>query len=149
MFKKVLLLSFISINFILAPKTNAVNGDILFSEKFDSSNNDIPSYWKRVDSDGFGTTNNFSVQNGRLGMSVGQQFRFGEIVAGQTSWTDYKYEFEMISFSGNDRNIIFRWQDEDHRLGFHLANGFLYLEKLIPSEEKGGPGILSQCRQLM
>lgn len=109
---------------------------VLYSENFDNYENTLPNDWQLIDTDGKGTANNFVVQNGMLGMSINSHHSIGEIVYGDTDWKNYSFEFDMISYSGEDRNVIFAWQDENHRLGLHFTGNKLYLEKLIPSSEK-------------
>ena len=114
------------------------NASVLLDEDFDDHEGSIPPGWSLVDEDGSGAASNFIVNQGKLGMSVLAP-RIGEIVYGDPNWTDYIYEFDLVSYTGDDRNVIFRWQDENHRLGIHITGGILYVEKLIPASEKGGP----------
>lgn len=126
-----------AISSLILTQTTYANS-ILLEEDFNQFEGRVPDGWSMIDVDNTGVAYNFTTQNGKLGNTVYQTSSVGEIVKGDVNWTDYKYEFDMISFAGDDRNIIFRWQDPQHRLGFHFSSGKLYFEKLIPSEEKNG-----------
>jgi len=55
-----------------------------------------------------------------------------ESVAGDISWKNYTYEFDLLGKQGVDKNAMFRYTAPDSKYGIHLTTNDISLEKHTP-----------------
>lgn len=113
--------------------------DLLYFEDFSNYESSLPAGWTLIDSDNKGTTNNFIVNNGRFGLTTNSLFSIGDAILDGYDWTDISFKFDLIAFSGVDKNVLFRWNSPDERMGFHISQNTFRIEKVIPESERLKP----------
>jgi len=107
---------------ILLFKTRVVYATVYFQDSF--SDNDM-SNWeiKHIQpSDPYWPNYNWSLNNGWYGISLSSKEMHTYSVAGNADWNNYIFKFKMIGKAGNDKNIIFRYKDENNWYGFHMRS---------------------------
>lgn len=95
----------------------------VFEDNFESGN----TQWAVIN----GTWNISEIQDSKRYGSV-----YGgccvETVAGDSSWDNYTYEFELLGLQGVDKNAMFRYTASNSKYGIHLTTTDISLEKHTP-----------------
>lgn len=115
---------FLSIISLLYPAFSFA--EILFSDDFESGK------------DKWSPTTDWQIQSllesNRFGTTIDSPFTTRETYAGDTNWTDYQYETDMLAQSGEDKNFIFRVDDKNRRYGIHMRSDLVALGKFDASD---------------
>lgn len=115
--------------FLLSPRV--VLATVLFQDDFDDGN---AEGWTVISGGEYWRPN-----DGMYGAIVDPPDTRADMVAGSSEWTDYVYEVDILGIKGASRNLLFRYQDADHRYGFHITYGSkLILEKVYPLTHPAG-----------
>lgn len=106
---------------------SVINAQTLFSDNFEVGN---ATFWGVA-------TGIWSVQtidtSNRYGTIVSTSSTCcSETVAGDTSWTNYRYELDLLGKQGVDKNLMFRYINSLTKYGIHMTGSVISLEKHIP-----------------
>ncbi len=99
---------FFLIFFFIQFDNKALASTILFRDDFESGS-DIN--WTRVSGENLWQVKNVNGSM-RYGAVIESRNTIINTVAGESSWTDYILEMDMLPISGIDKNISFRWTNE-------------------------------------
>ncbi len=136
---KLIVQVFFFIIFLLITSVTRVHanyGDILFLDDFSDGNADG---WLPVHEIGPNTNSSWEVVDGKYGLKVTSPSTVGNSIAGDSNWTNIRYEFDMLALSGVDKNFIWRVvPTNESSLGYyfyqlHVSGNTIYLTKHAPS----------------
>lgn len=76
---------------------------------------------------------NWILQDGKCGITLINNVSnlFPKDVYWNSEWKDYTFETDLIGKTGTDKNLIFRYIDDNNRLGIHHTGGIIYFEKVV------------------
>jgi len=116
-------------------KSFASYGDVLFFDDF-GDNNDVG--WTKIHDYGTNTIPLWNISAGKYGMSLNYPSSAGNSIAGNESWGNYSYEFDMSPLAGVDRNFIFRVSESSPGIYYlyeiHASGNYIYASKAAPSD---------------
>jgi hypothetical protein len=101
---------------ISSPSVKAASPVLLFDDNFD---NGSFSKWSII-SGSWQITN--ILGSNRFGSSVPYGNTEYLAIAGDNSWSDYTYNTDILATEGSDKNILFRYNDNQNKYGIHLVN---------------------------
>lgn len=77
----------------------------------------------------------WTVLNGEYGIKISDSYCVTESVPKDefwnSEWSDYIYELDVHMISGVDKNIAWRYLDENNWLGVHVVSPWAYFQRVV------------------
>lgn len=129
---KLFIFSFLYLLFFFFPKK--IYASVIFEDNFET---DSLTNYTILGSSGW------SVQNGQVGIHLdpGLSNLIPNLPNDDSVWKNINFKVDLKGISGTDKNIAFRFQDQNNFYEIHHSSGKIYLEKVI----NGSVSRLGEC----